>query len=92
MKGGRGSSKKKPTSKSAKAGLTFPVARIGRALRTMRLAMPELYEKTGPTKRAGQEHQAWRGIERVALKRGLVPEARADEERDDADAEEGGAA
>ncbi|MAC25269.1 MAG: hypothetical protein CMH59_02065, partial [Myxococcales bacterium] len=61
-------------------------------LRTMRLAMPELYEKTGPTKRAGQEHQAWRGIERVALKRGLVPEARADEERDDADAEEGGAA
>ena len=38
MKGGRGSSKKKPQSKSAKAGLTFPVARIGRALRTMRLA------------------------------------------------------
>ena len=33
-----GASKKKATSKSAKAGLTFPVARIGRALRTMRLA------------------------------------------------------
>ena len=38
MKGGRGGSKKKATSKSAKAGLTFPVARIGKNLRTMRLA------------------------------------------------------
>ena len=38
VKGGRGGSKKKAQSKSAKAGLTFPVARIGRALRTMRLA------------------------------------------------------
>ena len=33
VKGGRGSSKKKPQSKSAKAGLTFPVARIGRYLK-----------------------------------------------------------
>ena len=39
VKGGRGGgSKKKAQSKSAKAGLTFPVARIGRALRAMRLA------------------------------------------------------
>jgi len=37
VKGGRGGSKKKATSKSAKAGLTFPVARIGRGLRNMRL-------------------------------------------------------
>ena len=46
VKGGRGSSKKKPTSKSAKAGLTFPVARIGRALRFMRLA--KRYGAGGP--------------------------------------------
>ena len=46
VKGGRGSSKKKATSKSAKAGLTFPVARIGRALRTMRLA--KRYGAGGP--------------------------------------------
>ena len=46
VKGGRGSSKKKPTSKSSKAGLTFPVARIGRALRTMRLA--KRYGAGGP--------------------------------------------
>jgi histone H2A len=46
VKGGRGSSKKKPQSKSAKAGLTFPVARIGRALRTMRLA--KRYGAGGP--------------------------------------------
>ncbi len=38
MKGGRGKSKGKSTSKSSKAGLTLPVARVGRALRTMRLA------------------------------------------------------
>ena len=46
VKGGRGSSKKKPQSKSAKAGLTFPAARIGRALRTMRLA--KRYGAGGP--------------------------------------------
>ena len=38
VKGGRGSSKKKATSKSAKAGLTFPVSRIAKNLRLMRLA------------------------------------------------------
>ena len=46
VKGGRGASKKKPQSKSSKAGLTFPVARIGRALRTMRLA--KRYGAGGP--------------------------------------------
>merc|ERR1719291_192859 len=46
VKGGRGASKKKAVSKSAKAGLTFPVARIGRALRTMRLA--KRYGAGGP--------------------------------------------
>ena len=46
VKGGRGGSKKKATSKSAKAGLTFPVARIGRGLRNMRLA--KRYGAGGP--------------------------------------------
>ena len=36
------------------------------------LAIPELYEALGDSKRAGQEHQAWRGIERNAMKKGLV--------------------
>ncbi len=42
----------------------------------VQLAIPGLYEALGDTKRAGQEHQAWRGIERVAIKKGLVPESR----------------
>ena len=60
VKGGRGGSKKKAQSKSAKAGLTFPVtptaitanpnpnqvARIGRGLRNMRLA--KRYGAGGP--------------------------------------------
>ena len=46
VKGGRGGSKKKAVSKSAKAGLTFPVARIGRGLRNMRLA--KRYGAGGP--------------------------------------------
>merc|ERR1712060_71217 len=46
VKGGRGAAKKKAVSKSSKAGLTFPVARIGRALRTMRLA--KRYGAGGP--------------------------------------------
>ena len=46
VKGGRGASKKKPQSKSAKAGLTFSVARIGRQLRFMRLA--KRYGAGGP--------------------------------------------
>ena len=37
-KGGRGSGKKKPTSKSAKAGLTFPVSRMKRFMRQGRYA------------------------------------------------------
>jgi len=44
------------------------------ATRDMRAAAPELYEGGDP-KRAGQEHQAWRGVERVAVKRGLVSDA-----------------
>lgn len=38
------------------------------------LAIPSLYEWVGDTKRAGQEHQTWRGIERMAIKKGLAPE------------------
>ncbi|MDH3624027.1 MAG: tetratricopeptide repeat protein [Myxococcales bacterium] len=32
-------------------------------------SLPSLYEELGETKRAGQEHQAWRGLERKALPR-----------------------
>ena len=46
VKGGRGSSKKKSKSKSARAGLTFPVARMGRNLRNMRVA--KRYGAGGP--------------------------------------------
>ena len=46
VKGGRGKSEKKAASKSAKAGLTFPVARIGKNLRLMRLA--KRYGAGGP--------------------------------------------
>ena len=46
VKGDRGGSKKKAQSKSAKAGLTFPVARIGRKLRDMRVA--KRYGAGGP--------------------------------------------
>jgi hypothetical protein len=38
------------------------------------LAIPGLYELLGDSKRSGQEHQAWRGIERIAIKKGLVAE------------------
>ncbi len=31
-------------------------------------SLPSLYEELGESKRAGQEHQAWRGIERKALR------------------------
>jgi hypothetical protein len=37
------------------------------------LAMPRLYELLGDTPAAGKAHQAWGGIERVALKLGLLP-------------------
>jgi hypothetical protein len=43
-----------------------------RGARGYRLAAPGLYEGTGPAKRAGQEHQAWRALERAALQKGLV--------------------
>ena len=46
VKGGRGGAKKKSQSKSARAGLTFPVARIGRHLRNLRLA--KRYGAGGP--------------------------------------------
>ena len=46
MKGGRGKSKGKSTSKSSKAGLTLPVSRVAKALRTMRLA--KRYGAGGP--------------------------------------------
>jgi hypothetical protein len=36
--------------------------------RALVAALPKLYEELGETKRAGQEHQAWRGIERKALR------------------------
>jgi len=39
---------------------------------TVSMAIPGLYELLGDAKRAGQEHQAWRGIERAAIKQGLV--------------------
>ncbi len=35
------------------------------------IAVPALYEAIGDAKRAGREHQAYRGIERVGLRRGL---------------------
>jgi hypothetical protein len=35
------------------------------------LAVPALYEALGDAKRAGREHQAYRGIERVGLRKGL---------------------
>ncbi len=41
----------------------------------MKFAIPELYESLQDTKRAGQEHQAWRGVVRVAEKRGLLRKA-----------------
>lgn len=43
---------------------------------TVSMAIPGLYELLGDTKRAGQEHQAWRGIERGAIKKGLAPGAK----------------
>jgi hypothetical protein len=36
--------------------------------RPMSLALPALYEELGDSKRAGQEHQAWRGIEGKAVR------------------------
>lgn len=36
------------------------------------VAVPGLYEALGDAKRAGQEHQAFRGIEQVAIRKGLA--------------------
>jgi len=36
--------------------------------RAVSIALPSLYEALGDSKRAGQEHQAWRGIEGKALR------------------------
>jgi hypothetical protein len=37
--------------------------------RAASVSVPDLYEQLGDSKRAGQEHQAWRGIERKALQK-----------------------
>lgn len=42
----------------------------------VQVAIPALYEALGDSARAGKEHQAWRGIERIAIKKGLAPEAK----------------
>lgn len=42
----------------------------------VQIAVPELYDALGDSARAGKEHQAWRGIERIAIKKGLAPETR----------------
>ena len=49
-------------------------AGVGKSLilRGLAIALPRLYELLEETKRAGQEHQAWRGVERKAIKRGLL--------------------
>jgi len=41
--------------------------------RPMSIALPELYEAAGDAKQAGQEHQAWRGIEGKALRQKARP-------------------
>ena len=37
------------------------------------VSLPALYEELGEAKRAGQEHQAWRGIEGKALRQKARP-------------------
>jgi len=41
--------------------------------RALSVALPELYEAVGDAKQAGQEHQAWRGIEGKALRQKARP-------------------
>jgi hypothetical protein len=38
------------------------------AARALSISLPALYEQLKDSKRAGQEHQAWRGIEGKALR------------------------
>ncbi|MEM9194011.1 MAG: hypothetical protein AAGF12_32850 [Myxococcota bacterium] len=45
------------------------IASAVRSTGRLQLSVPELYEALGDSRRAGQEHQAWRGLERVALRR-----------------------
>jgi hypothetical protein len=54
------------------AAVRDTIEREARTRGTFQVAVPELYEQLGDTKRAGQEHQAWRGIERVAIRKGLA--------------------
>ena len=54
------------------AGLSLAEVHAGYhalAERKVRIAIPTLFEASGDTKRAGTEHQAWRTIEQLALKR-----------------------
>jgi len=37
-------------------------------VRPVSMSLPGLYEELGDSKQAGQEHQAWRGIEGKALR------------------------
>ncbi len=39
---------------------------------SIRIAVPELYERMVGGKRAGREHREWRTIERSAIKRGMI--------------------
>ena len=41
--------------------------------RPVSISLPALYEQLGDSKRAGQEHQAWRGIEGKALRQKAQP-------------------
>jgi hypothetical protein len=41
--------------------------------RAVSVALPALYEAVDDAKQAGQEHQAWRGIERKALRQKAQP-------------------
>ncbi len=56
------------------APASVPLERIAAAIETLKsaplaVAVPDLYDSLGDSKRAGQEHQASRGIERRAEKR-----------------------
>ncbi len=49
--------------------LAARIAELAREGGRFQIALPSLYEALGDSKRAGQEHQAWRGIERLATRR-----------------------
>jgi len=54
------------------ASLAGALERALTAKGAVSLAVPELYDGLGDAKRAGREHQAFRGIEQVALRKGLT--------------------